>query len=42
LFHLDAKPGYDEIKDLVAEWNPYQGLVYFHLLLEKLELKGLV
>lgn len=42
LFDLDRRPGYDEIKALVAQWNPYQGLVYFHLLLEKLRLKGFV
>lgn len=42
LFHLGQRPGYDEIKELVAQWEPYQGFVYFHLLLEKLRLKGLV
>ena len=42
LFDLERRPGYDEIKALVAQWSPYQGLVYFHLLLEKLRLKGFV
>jgi DNA-3-methyladenine glycosylase II len=42
LFHRDTKPGYDEIKVLVSRWSPYQGIVYFHLLLEKLRMKGLV
>jgi DNA-3-methyladenine glycosylase II len=42
LFHRDTKPGYDEIKELVARWSPYQGVVYFHLLLEKLRTKGFV
>lgn len=42
LFHRDTKPGYDEIKDLVARWRRYQGVVYFHLLLEKLRTKGFV
>lgn len=40
LFHLDARPDYDEIRKLVSQWHPYQGLVYFHLLLEKLRMKG--
>lgn len=40
LFGLDRKPGYDEINALLAPWSPYQGLVYFHLLLEKMRLKG--
>jgi len=40
LFHLDAKPDYDEIRKLMSRWNPYQGLIYFHLLLEKLRIKG--
>ncbi len=42
LFQLDHKPTYDEIKKLAQRWHPYEGLVYFHLLLEKLSLKGFV
>lgn len=42
LFHRNTKPSYDEIKELVSRWSPYQGVVYFHLLLEKLRTKGLV
>ena len=42
LFHRDTRPGYDEIKELVARWSPYQGVVYFHLLLGKLRTKGFV
>lgn len=42
LFCLEAKSGYDEIKELVAQWAPYQGFVYFNLLLEKLRQKGFV
>jgi len=42
LFRLDRKPSYGEINALVAPWSPYQGLVYFHLLLEKLWLKGVL
>jgi DNA-3-methyladenine glycosylase II len=42
LFHLDHKPGYEEIKELTSRWHPYEGLVYFHLLLEKLRLSGAI
>lgn len=42
IFHLDCKPSYEEIKKLTSKWQPYAGLVYFHLLLEKLQGKGLI
>jgi DNA-3-methyladenine glycosylase II len=42
LFHLDKKPDYDQIKKLTSQWQPYQGLVYFHLLLNKLQAKGVI
>jgi len=42
LFHLDGKPNYDEIRQLTSQWHPYEGVVYFHLLLGKLHAKGLV
>lgn len=42
LFRLDHKAGYDEIKALTSAWHPYEGLVYFHLLLENLHRKGLI
>ncbi len=42
VFRLDHKPGYEEIKTLTSQWHPYEGLVYFHLLLEKLHLKGVI
>jgi DNA-3-methyladenine glycosylase II len=42
LFHLGQKPGYEEIKKLTSRWHPYEGLVYFHLLLSKLNLKGVI
>ncbi len=42
IFHLDHKPAYDEIRLLTAGWRPYEGLVYFHLLLDKLSQKGFV
>ena len=37
LFNLNEKPDYEEIKKLTSHWNPYAGMVYFHLLLNKLE-----
>jgi DNA-3-methyladenine glycosylase II len=42
LFHLDKKPDYGQIKKLTSQWQPYQGLVYFHLLLNKLQTKGII
>lgn len=41
-FDLDGRPDYAEIKRLTSRWHPYEGLVYFHLLLNKLRIKGLV
>jgi DNA-3-methyladenine glycosylase II len=40
LFHLSQKPDYDRIKELTSAWSPYQGMVYFHLLLDKLHLRS--
>ena len=42
LFERETRPTYDEIRTLVAGWSPYQGFVYFHLLLEKLRAKGVL
>lgn len=42
LFALDEKPTYTRIKTLTARWQPYAGFVYFHLLLNKLDKKGLL
>lgn len=42
LFHLNKKPDYEEINKLTSPWHPYEGLVYFHLLLEKLHRKGVI
>ena len=42
IFLLDNKPTYEGIKKLTSRWHPYEGLVYFHLLLEKLHLKGVI
>ena len=40
LFHLVDRPNYEQIRELTSRWHPYEGLVYFHLLLEKLQTKG--
>ncbi len=42
LMNLKERPNYDQIKKLTAEWQPYSGLVYFHLLLDKLQKKNLI
>jgi DNA-3-methyladenine glycosylase II len=42
LLELGKRPNYEEIKQLTAKWQPYAGLVYFHLLLEKLQKKNLL
>lgn len=42
LFELAKRPSYEEIKQLTAKWQPYAGLVYFHLLLDKLQKKSLL
>ncbi len=40
LFHLAGKPDYDRIRQLSSPWHPYEGVVYFHLLLDKLRANG--
>lgn len=42
LLGLDTRPDYDKLLSLSAGWNPYGGLVYFHLLLDKLRRKGAI
>jgi DNA-3-methyladenine glycosylase II len=42
LLVLEERPNYAQIKELTKEWSPYAGLIYFHLLLDKLHSKGLV
>lgn len=37
---LPERPDYQGVKKLLARWQPYGGLVYFHLLLERLEAAG--
>ena len=40
LFHLRQKPDYNDIRQLTSPWHPYEGVVYFHLMLDKLRAKG--
>jgi DNA-3-methyladenine glycosylase II len=40
LFHLADRPTYDSIRQLTTSWHPYEGVVYFHLLLDKLRANG--
>lgn len=36
-FGLGAQAGYDDVRRLTAAWQPFAGMVYFHLLLDGLE-----
>ncbi len=36
-FGLSPSAGYDEVRQLTAAWQPFAGMVYFHLLLDGLE-----
>lgn len=40
LFDLDHDPGYAEIAERLRPWDPYAGLLYFHLLLLGLAERG--
>lgn len=42
LLDLQKMPNYAQIQSLVQQWHPYAGLIYFHLLLQKLAGKGLL
>lgn len=39
-FALDHDPTYDEVATLLRPWEPYTGLIYFHLLLDGLAERG--
>ena len=41
-FDIDTKLDHANVQRLVARWQPYAGMVYFHLLLESLSETGLV
>lgn len=42
LFHMDNRPSYGDISEMTSRWHPFEGLVYFHLLLDKLHTKGIL
>jgi DNA-3-methyladenine glycosylase II len=42
LFAIDTPLDYEGVHDLVARWQPYAGIVYFHLLLDSLSRDGLI
>jgi len=42
LFDIDTRLDYESVQHLVARWQPYAGVVYFHLLLDSLSQEGLV
>ena len=42
LLGIDTPLDYDAVRELVARWDPYAGLVYFHLLLDSLAAAGLI
>ena len=42
LFGIDMPLDHDSVQQLVARWQPYAGVVYFHLLLDSLSQAGLV
>jgi DNA-3-methyladenine glycosylase II len=39
---LEQVPDYEKMQDLSVEWHPYEGMVYFHLLLNHLAEKGYI
>ncbi len=41
LMHKE-KPDYETIKRIMLRWKPYGGFVYFHYLLQKLRLRGIL
>jgi DNA-3-methyladenine glycosylase II len=42
LFGIDTQLDHESVQQLVARWQPYAGVVYFHLLLDSLSQAGLV
>ena len=40
--HLKTKLDYQQISKITKKWYPYAGFIYFHLLLQKLNKKGLL
>lgn len=42
ILELKNRPDYEEVKLLSSAWHPFEGLVYFHLLLDKFQRSGYV
>jgi DNA-3-methyladenine glycosylase II len=42
LFDIDTGLDYDAVRRLIGRWDPYAGVVYFHLLLDSLSESGVV
>lgn len=42
LLKLYKKPDFNELKKIEKDWYPYAGMIYFHLVLEKLSAKGVI
>jgi DNA-3-methyladenine glycosylase II len=36
---LDKRPDYNTINRILHRWSPYKGLIYFYMLLDRLEQK---
>ncbi|CAM4015335.1 TPA: hypothetical protein JBB06_12480 [Legionella pneumophila subsp. pneumophila] len=42
LLHIQTKLDNEQISKITIKWYPYTGFIYFHLLLQKLNNKGLL
>jgi DNA-3-methyladenine glycosylase II len=40
--HLEAPPDYEAVHRTLERWHPYAGLIYFHLLLDRLHEAGIL
>lgn len=39
---LKTRPDYDKVNQILRRWSPFQGMLYFHLLLDELSRRGLL
>lgn len=42
LYNLNKRPSYEQLKKQIINISPYEGLIYFHLLLNKLYAKNII
>jgi DNA-3-methyladenine glycosylase II len=42
IFRLKKDPNFSRIKKIESEYYPYAGMIYFHILLDKLSAKGII